>query len=1024
MNIDERIKYLHRVYKVEISNLNIENTDDAMLIIRMPQNIILDKLEEDDIELNDNKTNIRFSLKEDGDLVDHNRNGDYYYIRLKYINAGETISLYLNIFSKSYSYQEDESIFLYQSRSEDFTIEPSSYYEVDGTNINFMQENPDGTKEIRNPENKTINRDHPEDYYAIKKEYDEDNISNVIELPIEEESTIIETNEDNRVSIGSEELVEEIGFSWRKEFSLEDFNWELEDGNLKYPITIDINKDNEGHILSAFNTETWEDYYFLPSNNYDEETIMDALKEYKKLTLHTIGDQEDINALKNPLITFKQTIPKTLQVEAKTEFNINIKEKNTNTITKTLSELEEGDIIVGYNQLSTSFAGMGNIYIFDSSEDYMVFNLNNGSISFAKGNLSESTPFVYSWSSTSGITNYDNKINFNILTNDPNLLNKYINYGINGEKVIFDKLSEFQSLAIDYLNTDYDNIRFYNPNTNKLLKHYRTDNQGIKKLIFEIPYEEMEKDEINLEILIMEKDYQHENNKSIFSDYYNYKETIPDILLPWVDTVNGEQVYYDIAANSNINYALPMNAAPYIDFLAIEHVLNIHLYKRLLKNIILDDNTGFYIGTDIGTPSIWLPSENSNGALQGDATGFTYVGNKWKISRLLANPNKIVYYEDLDDMTNVAKRTVNLSNLKNYKKFYTSRWSGYYTDCSAHLFMQNPYQTTNKILTVDNLSFMEFTPGNGYWTTTQPYTYVFDKDIKSKKLKISFDIELPEEINKNEVTGIALTFDRTKTGNEIKKDEILQIIVNDEEGQNKAKLENYINNEMLVYGGIEDKWMLDNFSDNMTIDFIYRIVGISKDSTTQISISNLKIIVFYKFYDFKDYPAFSRHDGKPYLYKKLELDDGNIKWVAEDYDEETKSFNPVKVRMSTDVFGKLDKEKVNIHVKHKYNPASSMNTEHLFGFISNDPERKSIVGAAIDNLDVLLSDESELLSERLINHDTIDKKSMTNAGVHNDTNIGKYYEYCLKYLPRKVIMQSIKEDSEIERTIERESEEE
>lgn len=956
MNIDERIKYLHRVYKIQLINPNIENTNDSMITIKIPQSPIIDKLVEDEIELNDNQNNIRFSTKNGNDscnenavdeLVSHNRDGEYYYIRIKNFDAQTSIYLYLHIFAKSYSYQEDESIFLYRSQPEDFTVTPSPYYEVNDLSINFLQENPDGSKEVRNPENKTINRDYPEDYYFVKKEYNKDSITDTTEIPSETEPEIYEVGQT----------------------------------------TLEVHAKQEFKILLSG----------YISNNDETALGYDTLDNYvgqKMFLIKGHGSAPAFGGETNLFTLYFTNGNSHYRLWVNLNGAMGFVDNNTNQelISRDMNSGKEFGI--GYNDIKQ-----------------IVSDFNPTITSYTQGMMIDAAKI------TTAVKDINSQT--------------YAQNNITGEKILYDGMSEFLSVGQDFLRTDLKNIRFYHPESNKLLPHYTIDNQEIKQFIFEIPAELMEEDEINFEILIMSTDYQYVNDETIFKYCHNIKElnAIPQGTIKGnLDTINGESVLYATNWDTGGEFGLEVGAFNYRDVIILDNCTSNRRFMRQFLNknkaIERDAHDSINFGRDIGYYLIemYINGINTNG-LSLSPVEFD-MGPDFMIRRFLQAPNKDTFYPQL------SKNNYNITGNWNYGSkgqddyLMYRPWSSSRFNTSLVISMMNPYQTKGyKIITTIG-NFYEFKGAYGYWnTTTLPYQYIFDKDVKSKKLKITFDVELPEEVNENEVTGIALSFNRTKTGNETKKDEILQIIVNDEEGEDKKKLNNYTNNETVIYGGLEDKWELENLSDNMTIDFIYGIAGISKDSTTTVSIGNFNLIIFYKFYDFKDYPAFSRHDNKPYLYKKLEVNNGKVKWVAENYSSDTKNTTPVRSRISTDAFDELDKDKINVHMKHKYNPASSMNTEHLFGFISNDPERKSIVGATIDNLNVLLSDGSQIMNERIINHNIIDKKAKMHTNVHSGPNIDKYYEACLKYLPQKVIMQMRDADT-AERTIERESEEE
>lgn len=399
----------------------------------------------------------------------------------------------------------------------------------------------------------------------------------------------------------------------------------------------------------------------------------------------------------------------------------------------------------------------------------------------------------------------------------------YVQNGINGEKVLFD-LGDYSS---DKIREDYKNIRFYDENTNKLLKHYMIDNQGIKQFLIEIPpykvdntvllnennnnedfigkkfdsisiantiitsesimvitmgevilkiYKNIENypsissafliyneeyiyswvgfpintgyplkilykniknilneqvpeydfdgiitnigwdEEIefelkinvphNIKLLIMTNDYLYNGCKSLFTDYFNYKENNKPVDLPGVIITHNEET---ILCCSDCDTQMPgvklTSPILYTELLSIQKISSVS-NKSWLKQFYIDGVPPLIhiqIGTGVGIPSIWEGNENINGSLEGNATGYVEVGEKWKISRTFFGFLRIIHYEDVDDLFNKATRTVGEFTSDKYR-FKELRWNNAYVYTSAHLFMKNPAQSTGSVISLEMIN--------------------------------------------------------------------------------------------------------------------------------------------------------------------------------------------------------------------------------------------------------------------------------------------------------------------------------
>lgn len=163
-DVNELIKYLHNIYKITVNNPNPKDTETNTFIGKISKIDILDNI--DGIQLNQTQTNIRFSLKKDGDLLEHYLYYGQFFIEFPMFTGN--LDIYIHIFPKSYSYEEKEGIFLYKSEEfngKEITITKTDEYEVKtgdfGLSAQFTQ------KELKYPDypsDETIDRaTNPED---------------------------------------------------------------------------------------------------------------------------------------------------------------------------------------------------------------------------------------------------------------------------------------------------------------------------------------------------------------------------------------------------------------------------------------------------------------------------------------------------------------------------------------------------------------------------------------------------------------------------------------------------------------------------------------------------------------------------------------------------------------------------------------------------------------------------------------------------------------------------------------------
>ena len=307
----------------------------------------------------------------------------------------------------------------------------------------------------------------------------------------------------------------------------------------------------------------------------------------------------------------------------------------------------------------------------------------------------------------------------------------------------------------------------------------------------------------------------------------------------------------------------------------------------------------------------------------------------------------------------------------------------------------------------------EFLPeaiiGNGYWEkVNNKYVYKFDSEFQSKEAEFTFKgLNLT---GLKEVKKINVGFNRQKTGGYDKRDFELKLIINGEESLNKADISRtHLSNETVVYGGsLDSYWGLNIDEEEIDeIKLIYKVTGDNKDSSCTTTISDLSFQIYYDSYEFDEYPIFSRHQSitkNPYYYNKIETIDNKRTWMADVYPIENGAKKPLKARISK----KLDNlpSNINLYTKHKYNQSSSMNTEHIIGIISEDSSNTSMTLGIVDNLGMMIDAENEE-TERLIIYDNIkDKTKSLSLNKHSGNNIDKYFEYCIKYSPEQVIVQS------------------
>lgn len=712
----------------------------------------------------------------------------------------------------------------------------------------------------------------------------------------------------------------------------------------------------------------------------------------------------------------------------------------------------------------------------------------------------------------------------------------YIQNGINGEKVLFDKMTEFQSYASEYLRPDLKNIRFYDPDNNKLLKHYLIDNQGIKNFIFEVPYEkvvdnnsddiidtvtifnslsdyegvnfvsaetlanigagantnswtmrfeegsshyalwgsgrnygnlgfydlnnssvEIRKDHAvgeiltaqeiiddgrfadfnpkitsvilhqpswfssirftynlvdestnDYEILIMPKTYEYEGSTSIFKSIHNFKKTgtsTPTNGNPVWTIENGEDI---CATQVNRPVSITIGKFPYKD---IVHVQSAWYSGSRSINGTRDDLNmspnshdtqpvgvkNVAMGTDIGTPQLYINGENSNTIIRPSGT-FSWLQNTWKTSRLLMQNEHLQYYDNYNDKENKAEINTQFDD---GQYFYWSKWSSGYVNTSLVLGMQNPYQTINKPLEVSNLQFIENDyDGNGTWNilTSEHSQYTYDDDKKSRELKITFDdIDIEDY---KDLLGIVLMFDRKKLGGMDKFDNKVVLEVNGQTSINKSIITKYQEGtETVIYGGVYDKWGLNLTSvpfTDITVSYQIKNGDSNRESVTVVDIYNPTLIVYYKYYDYTDYPIFSHYKADNKFYQTIDTINGKKTWIKEPY---RLTGANVKIPMPSYL-----PQKVNVHTNVKYLDSSSWYKQHWYGLGASEPEDEMVLGVN-DKLH-LLSSNFNLYDERIVKLNNRVDNTIGQTSINGEHVRGLYYDFVMKYLQDDIIVQS------------------
>lgn len=508
-----------------------------------------------------------------------------------------------------------------------------------------------------------------------------------------------------------------------------------------------------------------------------------------------------------------------------------------------------------------------------------------------------------------------------------------------------------------------------------------------------------ENPELNLEVLIMPKTYECDGDSSIFSDYYDYKKVDKHPQMPGIiGNHDGEQILYCSGCDNDSFTGLPLSKPLlYTELLSIQRASPVN-NRRWVKGVQDKKPTPtkkIEIGTDTGSPSIWLIGEDINGSLQGDASEYTEIGEEWKISRTFYGINKITHYEDVNNLLNKATRTVPITD--EYKVFTENRWSGASLGTSAHLFMQNPFQSTGEILKINNLEIINYeNPGYGSWSLIENnhIRYNFDYDILSKEVEINFnDIEFESY---NDLTGIMLVFDRKKTGGTDKWDKKVILKINGQTSTNKSKTIKYGENlETIVYGNVNDDWGLDLTSSLFTdIKVDLQITGKdNRDSSCIIDIYNPRIIIYYKYYDFEDYPIFSKYSSNEKFYQKIDIINGQKTWIREPYRETGVN---LKIKMPDYL-----PNNVNVHTSFKYPESSSWYKQHWTGLTSENINDEMIFGIN-DNMN-LINNDFNLYSERIVkNNNKIDNS----VGQSDEKHENIYNDFVIKYLQNDMIVQS------------------
>ena len=273
MDINELLQCLHKEYTLTLNNPNPQ-TGSGKITIKIKKSDITENIDE---ELNQTYSNIRFTLDDEKKtLLPHNLYYDYYYIKLPFFTTSTQIILH--ILPKSYTYPNDNSVFLFKADMNEAVIEKTPEYQVtivDGNlKIEFLQKEITPGGEVispRKPENMTIKQQDPDDYWIKEDEYNNEDIINLEEIPSDVEPIIYNVLEDVEMDI-------ELG----KIYNMSNFNSNI----TTYPINIkkytgndngDIlfKKEEDNSIIgnlaeiNIFNKLFNENNFYITIENYD-----------------------------------------------------------------------------------------------------------------------------------------------------------------------------------------------------------------------------------------------------------------------------------------------------------------------------------------------------------------------------------------------------------------------------------------------------------------------------------------------------------------------------------------------------------------------------------------------------------------------------------------------------------------------------------------------------------------------------------------------------------------------------------
>lgn len=370
MDINELIQCLHKEYILILNNPNPESGSGS-LTIKIKKDDILNNISD---FLNQSNSNIRFSLNDENKtLLRHNLYLDYFYLKIPYFN--DSFEIILHILPKSYTYLNDDSIFLFKADMEnDVIIDSTPEYDVivDDNNTlkaEFLQEEiyeSENNISPRKAENKTIKHEDPDDFWIKNVTYDHENVIGIEEISSDIEPVILNTSKENILMIGKAQLKRIDDYDYKTDWiELKDFDFNTTD----FPIEINIEQQT-GFIPINLFLYTSEDYnyaYVLSELTEQEiENMKNEIAVSKKVQIQFGGDDNEYNFdMNDRIISFKQKISENLEVSAKLKFKTIIEKPNYENYIEF-----DNRSIEGFNQNNTPInaffnmpSGGGNITI-------------------------------------------------------------------------------------------------------------------------------------------------------------------------------------------------------------------------------------------------------------------------------------------------------------------------------------------------------------------------------------------------------------------------------------------------------------------------------------------------------------------------------------------------------------------------------------------------------------------------------------------------------------------------------------